>query len=72
MIANPLVRFMEKRMKIVRKHSSMLIIIGAVALVAFGGYFAISRDCPGRSTALSERCRKLYQSLLQDLGEVEG
>ena len=70
MIANPLVRFMEKRMKIVRKHSSMLIIIGAVALVAFGGYFAISRivrEIYGFIGTLPE----LYQSLLQDLGEVE-
>ena len=28
MIANPLVRFLEKRVKIVRKHSSVLLIVG--------------------------------------------
>ena len=38
MIANPLVRFMEKRLKIVRKHSSMVIIIGTIALIVLGGY----------------------------------
>lgn len=40
MIANPLVKFMEKRLKIVRKHSSMMIIIAALALVIAGVYFA--------------------------------
>ena len=70
MIANPLVRFMEKRMKIVRKHSSMLIIIGAVALVAVGGYFAVSRiirEIYGFIGTLPE----LYNALLQDLAETE-
>ena len=33
MIANPLVRFMEKKIKIVRKHSSAIIIIGVLAAV---------------------------------------
>lgn len=70
MIANPLVRFMEKRMKIVRKHSSMLIIIGAVALVVVGGYFAVSRivrEIYGFIGTLPD----LYNSLLQDLAETE-
>lgn len=40
MITNPLVRFMEKHLKIVRKHSSMMIIIAALALVITGVYFA--------------------------------
>ena len=38
---NPLVRFMERRLKMVRRHSSMLIIITAIALVVAGGYFAV-------------------------------
>ncbi len=69
-IANPLVRFMEKRMKIVRRHSSALIIIGSVALVAFGGYFVISRiirEIYGFIGNLPD----LYQYLLQDLSEME-
>lgn len=40
MIANPLVKLMEKRLKIVRKHSSMLIIIVALALVVTLVYLA--------------------------------
>lgn len=42
-IANPLVRFLEKRLKIVRKHGSMLVIILALAVVILGGYFAIAK-----------------------------
>lgn len=39
LIANPLVKFMEKRMKIVRKHSSILIIVLAIAAVVLVLYF---------------------------------
>lgn len=42
-IANPLVRLLEKKMKIVRKHSSMVIIIGVLAAVVGLGYLAVSR-----------------------------
>lgn len=42
-IANPLVRFLEKRMKIVRKHSSMLIVIAVLALVIAAFYFLLSK-----------------------------
>lgn len=37
-IANPLVKFLEKRVKIVRKHSSAIIIILVIALVILGIY----------------------------------
>lgn len=42
-IANPLVHFLEKKMKIVRKHGSMVIIIGVLAAVVGLGYLAVSR-----------------------------
>lgn len=42
-IANPLVRFMEKRLKILRKHGSMLVIILALSIVILGGYFAVAK-----------------------------
>ena len=42
LIANPLVRLMEKRLKIVRKHSSALIIVGTIALIVLGGYGILS------------------------------
>ncbi len=43
MIANPLVRFLESRMKLVRKHGSVLIVVLALALVIGLGYFLVSR-----------------------------
>lgn len=43
MIANPLVRFLDKKLKIVRKHSSVMIVVVVLAAVIFLGYFLISR-----------------------------
>lgn len=42
MICNPLVKFMESRIKIVRRHSSAIIIIVVLALVSLGLYFGIA------------------------------
>ncbi len=70
LIANPLVRFMEKRLKIVRKHSSVVIILGTIALIVLGGYGLLSwlvREIYGFIGILPE----LYNSLLGDL-EVTG
>lgn len=47
-IANPLVKFMERKIKIVRKHSSAIIIIVVIGLVigAIGGIgFILVREC---------------------------
>ena len=62
MIANPLVRFLEKRLKIVRRHSSVLIVVLVLALVIGVLYLVISRllyelagllhDLPGMVEAL--------------------
>ena len=38
MIANPLVRFLEKKIRNVRRHSAMVRIVGVLALVIFGLY----------------------------------
>lgn len=43
MIANPLVRFLEKRVKIVRKHSSVLIVVVVLALIITLLYFIITK-----------------------------
>ncbi|MFA9465456.1 MAG: sporulation integral membrane protein YtvI [Velocimicrobium sp.] len=42
MIANPVVKFLEKKVKIVRKHSSAIFIIVAIAAVVCLCYFGIS------------------------------
>ncbi len=41
MIANPLVKFLERKLKIVRKHGSMLVVVLVLALVIGAGYFLI-------------------------------
>lgn len=69
LLANPLVRFMERRLKMVRRHSSMLIIITAIALVVAGVYFAvtaIARELYGFIAILPD----IYGSFLQDLEEI--
>lgn len=43
MIANPLVKFLEKRVKIVRKHSSMMIVVAVLALIITLLYFIITK-----------------------------
>ncbi len=43
MIANPLVRILERRLKIVRKHSSAVIVVAVLAAVIGLGYFVVSR-----------------------------
>lgn len=43
MVANPLVRFLESRVKLVRKHSSVIIVVAVLALVLGASYFLISR-----------------------------
>ncbi len=43
LIANPIVWFLEKRVKIVRKHSSVLLIIAVLALIIGVGYWGIAK-----------------------------
>jgi predicted PurR-regulated permease PerM len=38
MIANPLVHFLEKHIKIVRKHGSVLVIVGVIAIIGAAIY----------------------------------
>ena len=50
MLANPLVRFLERKLCLVRKHSSMVIVAGALALVIGLIYLAVF-FCPVRHMA---------------------
>ena len=42
LIANPLVKFLERRVRLVRRHSSVLIVIAVLALIIGLGYGIIS------------------------------
>ena len=43
MIANPLVRFLESRLKVVRKHGSVLVVIAVLALIIGALYLLLSK-----------------------------
>lgn len=70
LIANPLVRMLESRMKMVRKHSSALIVIGVLAAVIGLSYFLISRlfyqawdfakELPELYAMVSEEIRNIF------------
>lgn len=74
-IANPLVKFMEKRIRIVRKHSSAIIIIVVLVAVILILYFLIILLAKEISNLLTD-LPSLYQSIqtqLQEAGEnLEG
>ena len=66
MIANPPVRFLEKRLKIVRKHGSAVLIVGVLALVILGLYGLITflmREMNSFLKALPG----LFQTMQQDV-----
>lgn len=68
-IANPLVKFLEKRVKMVRKHSSMLIIIGVLALISFGGYFAIAK-IGGEVISVLDNLPEIYENTAHEFNKV--
>ena len=69
LIANPLVRILERRLKVARKHTSMLLIIAVLAGVITGIYFLGVRLA--RETGdLIEQAPVLYQDISQDFRNV--
>lgn len=69
MIANPLVRLLEKRLKIVRKHGSMIIIIGVLAAVILLGYVGVSRIV-AETANLIENLPQIYENWKEDFEEI--
>ncbi|MDO4262003.1 MAG: sporulation integral membrane protein YtvI [Eubacteriales bacterium] len=70
-IANPLVRFLEKHLHIVRRHSSVGIIVGVILLIVLGCYYAsvwIVREAGALLENFPEYFRTLESSLTQ-IGE---
>lgn len=65
-IANPLVRFLEKRIRIVRKHSSIVLIIGVLALVIFGLYF-LTGWCFREGLAFVKALPALYETMRDEI-----
>ncbi len=77
-IANPLVKFLEQRIKILRKHSSALIIIIVIAIVILAIYgiiaFLITQtqslidDVPNISKLVTDRFNQVFESLSDVFG----
>ncbi len=68
-VANPLAKFFESKMKIVRKHSSALIIIAALALVILGIYFGVGAIV-GEVVDLINDMPEIYANLTEDFGNI--
>lgn len=66
LLANPLVRFLERRVKLVRRHGSMLIIIAALAIVIglfYGAGFLVYREMGSFLADAPE----IYQSVIAEI-----
>lgn len=69
MIANPLVRLLEKKLKIVRKHSSMLIIILVLAIVVGLGYGIVSKVVV-EGVHFVNQIEPMYEDLSMEIEEI--
>ena len=66
LLANPLVRFLERRVKLVRRHGSMLIIIAALAIVIglfYGAGLLVYRE---KGSFLAD-APEIYQSVIAEI-----
>ena len=68
-IANPLVQFLEKRLHIVRRHSSMAIMAGSIFLIVLACYGA-ARWMVRESAALIKRLPQYYQAMMEGFGRI--
>ena len=69
LLANPLVRFLERRVKLVRRHGSLLIIIAALAIVIglfYGAGLLVYRE---RGSFLADE-PEIYQSVIAEIGDA--
>ncbi len=69
LIANPLVKFFENHLKIIRKHGSLMVIVGVLALVITGCYFILAwliRE----GIAFINGIPDLYSTLSQGLHDI--
>ncbi|MDF2538348.1 MAG: hypothetical protein K0S76_1369 [Herbinix sp.] len=75
MIANPLVRFLEKKVKMLRKHSSAIIIVAVIASIVGLAYLLISllikeivqliNDLPTITNEVGEQLNKVSEQIRQ-------
>ncbi|MGI6095619.1 MAG: sporulation integral membrane protein YtvI [Lachnospiraceae bacterium] len=70
MIANPLVRFAESKLKIVRKHTSMVIIILVLGIILGAGYL-VGAKVVREVVALVQQAPEISQSLSGEFQDVQ-
>lgn len=70
LIANPLVKFLEKRLKIVRKHGSAIVIIVVLALI-IGALYLIISVLVRESISFITDLPNLYENLSLQIKEVQ-
>lgn len=68
-IANPLVKFLEKHLKIVRKFGSAIIIILVLALICVAGYFAVSQVAE-QVHGLMDKFPSTYENVMKEVNEI--
>lgn len=69
LIANPLVKFFEKRLKIVRKHGTWLVIVGVLAAV-IGVCYAVISWLIREGVAFVEHLPEIYDAVTKGLQEI--
>ncbi len=69
LVAAPLVKLLEKRLKMLRRHSSMLIVVGVLALVIGGIYFVLSWAA-SQLVSFAADLPALYQTISLELREI--
>lgn len=66
LMANPLVKFLEKKIKIVRKHGSVIVIVSVIAIIAIVLYLIMSAIASQVSSLIVE-LPDLYTTVLNNL-----
>ncbi len=69
LIANPLVRWLEKRVKIVRKHSSFVIVVAVLSGIIGASYLIISRLVQ-EAVSFAKDLPDLYQAAMLEIQTV--
>lgn len=69
LIANPLVRMLERRLKVARKHTSMLLIIAVLAAI-IGGIYFIGMKAVQEVGSLIDQVPAIYTSFREDFQEA--
>lgn len=69
LVANPLVRILEKRLKVARKHTSMLLIIGVLAAIV-GSIYVIGVKAAEETASLIDQAPEIYMDAREDFQEA--